>query len=61
MHVTSIQNTYSITPLYTEQEVKRTLVDEKTRKETIEFIVYRVYNRLGQLEENHQPRIDLRA
>ena len=61
MHVTSIQNIYSITPLYTEQEVRRTLVDSKTHKETIEFIIYRVYNRLGQLEENRPQQIDLQA
>ena len=61
MMVTSIQTVYSLTPLYTQQEVYRTLVDEKTHKAIQEIITYRTYNRRAEIEENHQPRIDLRA
>lgn len=61
MTVESIQRVYSVTPLYTEQEVIKTTTDAKTQKEYREFIVYRIYNRLGQIEENRPNQIDLRA
>ena len=61
MTVESIQRVYSITPLYTQQEVIRTIRDPKTDKEQREFIVYRVYNPAGQIEERYQPKIDLQA
>lgn len=61
MTVESIQRVYSLTPLYTQQEVIKTTTDPKTHKEYREFIVYRIYNRLGQLEENQPNQIDLRA
>jgi len=61
MIVESIQSVYSITPLYSQQEVIKTTVDPKTLKEYQEFITYKVYNRQGHVEESHQPKIDLRA
>lgn len=61
MIVESIQNIYSLTPLYTQQTVYTTSVDPKTLKEYQEIISYRIYNRQGQLEESYQPKIDLRA
>ena len=61
MTVESIQRVYSITPLYTQQEVIKTSTDPKTQKEYREFITYRIYNRLGQLEENKPTQIDLQA
>jgi hypothetical protein len=59
--VDSIQRVYSVTPLYTQQEVIKTSTDPKTQKEYREFITYRIYNRQGQLEENKPQQIDLRA
>ena len=61
MTVESIQRVYSITPLYTQQEVIKTTTDPKTDKEYREFIVYRVYNPAGQIEERYQPKVDLQA
>jgi len=61
MTVESIQRVYSITPLYTQQEVVRTIKDPKTDKEYREFIVYRIYNPAGQIEENKPTQIDLQA
>lgn len=61
MTVESIQRIFSITPLYTQQEVIKTTTDPKTHKEYREFVVYRIYNRQGQIEENKPPQIDLRA
>jgi ribosomal protein S10 len=61
MTVESVQRVFSVTPLYTQQEVIKTATDPKTQKEYREFIVYRIYNRLGQIEENQQPKIDLQA
>ena len=61
MTVESIQRVYSLTPLYTQQEVIRTVTDPKTDKEYREFITYRIYNRQGQLEENKPNQIDLQA
>ena len=61
MIVESIQRVFAVTPLYTEQTVAKTLRNPETDKTTREFIVYRVYNRLGQIEQNQQNQIDLRA
>ena len=61
MIVESIQRVYSLTPLYTQQEVIKTTVDPKTLKEYQEFITYRIYNAQGQVEEAHRPKIDLQA
>ena len=61
MIVESIQRVYSLTPLYTQQEVIKTTVDPKTLKEYQEFITYRIYNSAGQVEEAHRPKIDLQA
>ena len=61
MTVDSIQRVYSVTPLYTQQEVIKTTTDPKTDKEYREFIVYRIYNRAGLIEENKPNQIDLRA
>ena len=61
MIVTSIQNVYSLTPIYTEQQVYKQQLDPKTLKQSIEFVTYRVYNRLGQIEASHRPNIDLEA
>jgi hypothetical protein len=61
MIVESIQNVYSLTPLYTEQTVYKTSIDAKTHKEYQEIISYKVYNRRAEIEESHKPQIDLRA
>lgn len=61
MIVDSIQRVFSLHPLYTQQEVVKTLVDPKTNKEYREFVVYRIYNRAGQIEENRPNQVDLRA
>ena len=61
MTVESIQRVYSITPLYTQQEVIKTSSDPKTGKEYREFIVYRIYNQAGEIEESYQPKVDLQA
>jgi hypothetical protein len=61
MTVESIQRVYSITPLYTQQEVIKTSSDPKTDKEYREFITYRIYNAQGIVEESQKPQIDLRA
>ena len=61
MIVESIQRLYSLTPLYTQQDVIKTSIDPKTLKEYQEFISYRVYNSQGLVEESHKPKIDLRA
>ena len=61
MTVESIQRVYSVTPLYTQQEVIKTSLDPKTQKEYREFITYRIYNPAGQVEESYQPKIDLQA
>ena len=61
MTVESIQRVYSVTPLYTQQEVIKTTTDPKTDKEYREFIVYRIYNSAGQVEESYQPKVDLQA
>ena len=61
MITTSIQNVYSVTPVYTEQRVYVQQLDPKTLKETTEFITYRVYTRSGQIEENQRPTVDIRA
>ena len=61
MIVESIQSVYTITPLYSQQEVIKTTVDPKTLKEYQEFITYKIYNSAGQVEEAHQPKIDLQA
>ena len=61
MIVESIQRTFSINPLYTEQVMIRTLVDPKNQKEYRESVTYRIYTRLGQIEESYQQKIDLRA
>ena len=61
MIVESIQRVYSVTPLYTQQEVIKTAVDPKTDKTYQEFITYKIYNSAGQVEEAQQPKIDLQA
>jgi len=61
MTVESIQRVYSVTPLYTEQEVIKTTTDPKTDKEYREFITYRTYNRAGEIEEAYRPKVDLQA
>jgi len=61
MIVESIQRVWSITPLYTQQEVVKTATDPKTLKEYQEFITYRIYNSQGLIEENKPHQIDLRA
>jgi hypothetical protein len=61
MIIESIQRVFSITPLFTQQEVIKTATDAKTGKEYREFITYRIYNRQGLLEENRPPHVDLRA
>jgi hypothetical protein len=61
MIVESIQSIFSVTPLYTQQEVIKMSKDPKTHKEYQEFITYRIYNRAGQIEENSIPKVDLRA
>jgi hypothetical protein len=61
MTVESIQRVYSVTPLYTQQEVIKTTTDPKTLKEYREFIVYRIYNSAGQVEETYKPKVDLQA
>jgi hypothetical protein len=61
MIVESIQNIYSITPLYTQQTVYTNSIDPKTLKEYQEITTYKVYNRRGEIEESYQPKIDQRA
>ena len=61
MIVESIQRVWSITPLYTQQEVVKTTTDPKTDKEYREFVVYRTYNAQGLIEENRPNQTDLRA
>lgn len=61
MIVESIQRVYSLTPLYTQQDVIKTAVDPKTLKEYQEITSYRIYNSAGQVEENYKPKVDLRA
>ena len=61
MIVESIQRLYSLTPLYTQQDVIKTSIDPKTLKEYQEFITYRIYNAQGLVEENKPNQIDLRA
>ena len=61
MIVESIQRVYSITPLYSQQEVIKTSTDPKTDKTYQEFITYRIYNAQGIVEEAQKPQIDLRA
>jgi hypothetical protein len=61
MIVESIQNVYSITPLYTQQTVYTLSVDPKTNKEYQEIITYKVYNNRAEIEEHYQPKVDLRA
>ena len=61
MIVESIQRVYSVTPLYTQQEVIKMSIDPATNKTYQEFITYRIYNAQGILEENSVPKIDLRA
>jgi hypothetical protein len=61
MIIESIQRVYSVSPLYTEQTVYTTSIDPKTHKEYQEIVVYKVYNSLGQVEENHRQQVDVRA
>lgn len=61
MIVESIQRLYSLTPLYSEQQVIKTSIDPKTLKEYQEFVVYRIYNSSGQIEESYRPKVDQRA
>jgi len=61
MIIESIQSIFSVTPLYTQQEVIKNSRDPKTDKTYQEFITYRIYNRQGQIEENTIPKVDLRA
>ena len=61
MIIESIQRVYSVSPLYTEQTVYTTSIDPKTHKEYQEIVVYKVYNSLGQVEENHRQQVEVRA
>ena len=61
MIIESIQRVYSVSPLYTEQTVYTTSIDPKTHKEYQDIVVYKVYNSLGQVEENHRQQVDVRA
>jgi hypothetical protein len=61
MIVESIQSVYTITPLYSQQEVIKTTVDPKTDKTYQEFITYKIYNRQGQIEESYQPKVNIQA
>jgi uncharacterized protein YsxB (DUF464 family) len=61
MIVESIQRVFALTPLFTEQEIYKTVRDPKTLKEYTEIITWRVYNQWAQVEESYQPKIDLRA
>ena len=61
MIVESIERVYALYPLYREEQIIRTTQAPKTHKEYRELITYRVYNRLGQIEETYQPKIALRA
>lgn len=61
MIVESIQRLYSLTPLYSEQQVIKTIIDPKSLKEYQEFIVYRIYTSAGQIEESYRPKVDQRA
>ncbi len=61
MIVESIQRVFSITPVSTEQQVIKTLVDPKTDKEYREFVAYCIYNRAGLIEENTPQQVDLTA
>lgn len=61
MIVESVQNVYSITPLYRQQEVIKTTVDPATQKQSQEIIIYRLYNNRAEIEEYYTPKIDLRA
>lgn len=61
MIVESIQNVYSITPLYTEQTAYKTIVDPLSNKEYQEIITWRIYNSAGQVEEHYQPKVDVQA
>ena len=61
MIVESIQNVYSITPLYTQQTVYVNSVDPISRKEYQEIITYKVYNNRAEVEEHYQPKVDIKA
>ena len=61
MIVESIQNVYSITPLYTQQTVYTLSRDPISNKEYQEIIVYKVYNNRAEIEEHYQPKVDVRA
>jgi len=59
--VESIQNVYSVNPLYTEQRVYTLSRDPISNKEYQEIIVYKVYNNRAEIEESYQPKVDVRA
>jgi hypothetical protein len=61
MIVESIQSVYTITPLYSQQEVIKTMLDPKTDKTYQEFVTYKIYNSLGQEETSYRPKIDVQA
>lgn len=61
MIVESIQRVFSATPLATEQQIYKQILDEATHKKYTEVYHFIVYNRVGQIEQSHQPKIDQRA
>ncbi len=61
MIVESIQRIFAVTPLYTEQQVYKTIVDPETLKTYTEIITWRVYDRKGHIQESYQSQLDIRA
>lgn len=61
MIVESIQRVFSATPLATEQQIYKQVLDEASHKKYTEVYHFIVYNRVGQIETSHEPKIDQRA